>query len=208
MENLKHKTEKKEITSRQRGFTLIEMLVSVALFIIVMVVALGALLAMSQSDRKAESLKVVINNLSSAFDSMSRTIRTGKNYHCGTSGTLTTPQSCTSGDTWFTFLQSDNNTLTVYCFDSTAQQMRRYTTTMANASDLSNHTTCVSTDTQLVPLTSPEMKIKSMSFYVTDPTVGHQPKVTILMQGHVDVTATQSTELKLQTSVTQRLYNQ
>jgi prepilin-type N-terminal cleavage/methylation domain-containing protein len=60
-----------------RGFTLIEVLVSVMIFSVVMTVALGALLAMSQSDKQAEELKTVVNNLDFALDSMTRTIRTG-----------------------------------------------------------------------------------------------------------------------------------
>src|SRR3569832_199477 len=67
----------------QRGFTLIEMLVSTAIFAIVMVIALGALLAMSESDRKAQSLKAVINNLNFSLDSMSRSVRTGTGLNCG-----------------------------------------------------------------------------------------------------------------------------
>src|SRR5437868_2432209 len=81
----------------QKGFTLIEVLVSVMIFSIVMTVALRALLSMSESDRRAEAMKSVINNLNFALDSMVRDIRTGYNYHCGTSGAdLSTPgtQDC------------------------------------------------------------------------------------------------------------------
>ena len=80
-----------------KGFTLIEVMVSVMIFSVVMTVALGALLAMSESDRRAEALKSVINNLDFAMDALTRTVRTGYNYHCGVSGSdLTTPapQNC------------------------------------------------------------------------------------------------------------------
>ena len=69
-----------------RGFTLIELLVSVALFSVVMLISVGSLVAMAEAARKAESIKSVLNNLNFAFDSMSRTIRTGYLYHC-TDGT-------------------------------------------------------------------------------------------------------------------------
>src|SRR6185312_12226251 len=67
---------------KARGFTLIEVMVSVAIFSLVMVIALGALLAISVSDRKAESLKSVINNLNFSLDSLSRSIRTGTSWNC------------------------------------------------------------------------------------------------------------------------------
>jgi len=76
---------KRHITNNlnlQKGFTLVEMLVSVAIFAVVMTVALGSLLAMSESDRKAQTLKSVINNLNFSLDSMSRAIRTGTTYSC------------------------------------------------------------------------------------------------------------------------------
>src|SRR6478609_2811054 len=66
-----------------KGFTLIELLVSTAIFAVVMVIALGALLAMSESDRQAQLLKAVINNLNFSLDSMSRSMRTGFAFHCG-----------------------------------------------------------------------------------------------------------------------------
>ena len=83
------------------GFTLIEILVSVALFSLVMVVALGALLSMSVSIRKAESINSSVNNLSSAIDAMSRSMRTGTNYSCAFSSTA--PNCSSTPYSAFTF---------------------------------------------------------------------------------------------------------
>lgn len=63
--------------STQKGFTLIEMMVSVALFSIVLVVALGAILTVLDSNRKAQTLTSVMNNLNFALESMTRSIKTG-----------------------------------------------------------------------------------------------------------------------------------
>ena len=57
-----------------RGFTLIELMVSVTIFIIVMVIALGSLLSISEAERKAEQLKTVMNNLNFGLESMARAI--------------------------------------------------------------------------------------------------------------------------------------
>src|SRR4051812_11444285 len=90
-----------------RGFTLIEMLVSITLFSVVMVMALGALLSLSVADRRAEALKSSIDNLTFALDSMSRAIRTGNTYHCGSSGTLSVAQDCTTGNNYITLITAN-----------------------------------------------------------------------------------------------------
>ena len=106
-----------------RGFTLIEMLVSVAIFSVVMVVALGALLSLSEANRRAELLSQATNNFNSSIDSMARAIRTGSQYHCGT-GTLTAVQDCASTHgTQFAFLPSGatlSSQVVVYKYNSGA----------------------------------------------------------------------------------------
>ena len=70
-----------------RGFTLVEMIVSVALFGIVMLVAVGALLSVVAANRQSQAIKTVINNLNFALESMSRNILTGSNYRCPSGST-------------------------------------------------------------------------------------------------------------------------
>ena len=77
------------MSSSHKGFTLIEIIVSVTIFTIVMLIAVGAVLNAVQANRKAQTLNVVINNLNLAFESMIRDIRTGSEYRdngCGAAG--------------------------------------------------------------------------------------------------------------------------
>ena len=127
------------------------MLVSVAIFSLVMVMALGALLALSEANRKAELLSSAINNFESSLDSISRAVRTGTLYHCG-AGTLTVAADCAAaGSTQIAFLSASNQT-TVY---------KRGTTECANGIG------CVlrSTDggSTFVSITSPEIVIDAGS---------------------------------------------
>ncbi len=55
------------IHSSQRGFTLIEMIVAVAVFSIVMVVGAGALLSIVDANRRGQAQQTVINNLNFAI---------------------------------------------------------------------------------------------------------------------------------------------
>jgi len=69
-------------SSSQSGFTLIEMIVSLALFSVVVTIAVGALLVLIASNQRFQNEQTVMTNLSFALDSMTREIRTGTNYYC------------------------------------------------------------------------------------------------------------------------------
>ncbi len=192
----------------KKGFTLVELMVSVAIFSVVMVVALGSLLAISAAERKAETLKTVMDNMSFAMEGMSRTIRTGVNYHCDTtnvSGATLIPQDCpnpATGSTYFALLSNDGY-YTAYCLRSSSIWRLR-STTMAGLS-----TSCLPAD-GFLPITATEIVVSNLTFYVKGAPLGDntQPKVVMLLSGYVNIGSNASTTFSLQTSVTQRIYDQ
>lgn len=188
-----------------RGFTLVEMMVSVAIFAIVMTIALGSLLAMSESDRKAQTLKSVINNLNFSLDSMSRSMRTGTLYHCDAAQTpLTSTRDCTSSPASSIAYRSSSGATVVYRLESASaalcgQPAGRIGCIVRSADGGATYSA----------ITSPEVYLEALNFYVTGAqSAAVQPKVTILISGEVTVNATQSSSFNLQTSITQRLYDQ
>ncbi len=70
---------------KSKGFTLVEIIVSLAIFSIVAVVALGALVKIVSANKKAQTLQSAITNLNYAMESISREMRVGKIYNCDTS---------------------------------------------------------------------------------------------------------------------------
>lgn len=64
------------------GFTLVEMIVSLALFAVVSTVAVGSLIVIIDNNRELRGEQSSITNLSFAMDMMTRDIRTGYNYNC------------------------------------------------------------------------------------------------------------------------------
>jgi prepilin-type N-terminal cleavage/methylation domain-containing protein len=76
-------------SSNKSGFTLIEVIVSLALFSVVITIAVGALLILISSNRQLQNEQSVLSNLSFALDSMTREIRTGSNYYCAIATSLT-----------------------------------------------------------------------------------------------------------------------
>lgn len=64
------------------GFTLIEIIVSLAVFSIVITMAVGALLILIGTSEQLRGEQSVMTNLTFAVDSMTREIRTGTDYFC------------------------------------------------------------------------------------------------------------------------------
>ncbi len=96
----------------QSGFTLIEMLVSLALFTIVGTISVGVLLVLVNGNGRVVNEQVVTNSLTYALDSMSREIRTGSEYYCATANTArgitsaTLVQDCVTGNTGLSFREA------------------------------------------------------------------------------------------------------
>jgi prepilin-type N-terminal cleavage/methylation domain-containing protein len=64
------------------GFTLVEMIVSLAIFAIVVTISVGALLVLVGTNQRLQGEQGVMANLSFTLDSMTREIRTGTKYYC------------------------------------------------------------------------------------------------------------------------------
>ena len=168
-----------------RGFTLVEMLVSIALFSFVMLATTSVLLSVVDANRKAQGLKSSIDNLSLALDSMSRNLRTGSGYPSGDNSS-----SCL---TRITFLDQYGKTVT-YSHEGTSINVSK-------SSGLSG------------PLTAPEITVNNLCFYVDGTQVNDkiQPRILITARGEVSRTTAQGAKNRtrsnfdIQTFVSQRL---
>ena len=154
--------------SLSKGFTLIEMLVSVALFAIVMLMVASAYLVIIASNNQAQAVATGTNNLAFALETMARSIRTGSAYGCSVAGTDGSP--CPDG---FTFRPTG-------CTDSSC----------AVSYALSGESVVETINGQTSPLTGSAVDITSLQFYVFgSKTTGsgdyYQPQVTISISGTV-----------------------
>ena len=66
-----------------KGYSLVETLVAVALFSVVISIAIAGLALITDANRRAEAARRIIDNLDFVVEDMVRTVRQGNRYHCG-----------------------------------------------------------------------------------------------------------------------------
>ena len=182
----------------QAGFTLIEMIVAVGLFGVVMMVSVTALVALVDANRKAQALQSVINNLNIAIDGMSRSIREGSNYRCGSSS----GNDCTAGGTIVYFehyggdpAQTGDDWVYEFKADPVTGRGRIYKSTNGSTGGE-------------VAITASEVTIDSVTFYVFGSVRGDavQPKVMMVIKGSAGTTkANVKTTFHVQSTAVQRV---
>lgn len=186
---------KKIIIKKNGGFTLIEIMVAVTIFALVMMIAIGAVLAIVSANKKAESLSSVVNNLNFAFEGMVRDIRTGSLYDCGGSNSSSppTPTDCSSlGSSQISFQSSQFLSPTFYALSTDAQGNSRIGKAV-NGGTVSY-------------LTAPEVKIDSLKFYVVGSSNADQiqPHILVVLKGHYGESVSDKSTFNLQTLISQR----
>ncbi len=186
----------------EKGFTLIEMMVAVSIFAVVMLVGVGSLLALVQTNKRAQAINSVMNNLNAAVESMTRTMRVGTTYHCAATyndlSNLTSPQDCSgvNGNLPGVLLAFESangnksNSADQVVYRINGKQLQRSLDSGAN----------------WVALTSPDVSIDSFNFYVVGalPGDGVQPRVLMRIKGSAQVPGG-ATNFTVQSSVVERL---
>ncbi|MAG12317.1 hypothetical protein CL630_00710 [bacterium] len=185
---------KKQNTAKihtKRGFTLIEMIIAVSLFVVVMVISMGALLSMIDANRKAQALRTVMDNLNFAVENVTREMRVGFDYHCGTFGDFDDPRDCPlGGDTIIAFKDSEGELLIFKFEDGRIKKSE-------NEGE------------SFLSITAPEITIdmNDSRFFVLGSQSGDmlQPKVLMVVRGTAGLTDKVQTTFNLQTTASQRL---
>ncbi len=172
-----------------RGFTLIEMIVAVSVFIVVMIAGIGTLFSMIDANRKTQSLRIVMDNLNFALENITRNMRVGVDYHCGLAGDIGTPRDCPiDGDTAIAFTTSEGDRV---IFRLNGGRIEK-------SSDLG---------ASYLSITAPEITIEELRFFVQGSGEGDglQPKVLVVVKGTAGASPETSTTFSLQTLASQRL---
>lgn len=211
MRNFLHKNLMHTSHAKRGGFTLIEMIVAMGVFTICMVLIVGALISMNNASRKERAIRVAMDNVGAAMDSMSRNIRMGSQFHCGCG---ITGNPSTPGDTTFPDgirnCTSDSGGLGDSCLAFEGQEGSIATTDQIVYKLLNGQvwrsTQSGAANTYLA-MTSPEIIINKLTFFVDGADAGtNQPVVRIIMRGVAGRGAI-TTPFLVQTSVSSRIPN-
>jgi prepilin-type N-terminal cleavage/methylation domain-containing protein len=200
----------------KRGFTLIEIIVSTAIFTIVVTIAIGALTSLNKASREARATRVIIDNANSAIDSMGRIIRMGIRFDgacidadgaclCGArteADVGNSPISDSKG-------AGGKNCVRFYgpvtSYSALKEIKYRY-----NSSNKSVERSIMGGTWQ--SMTAPEVEVSSMKFYVNGSRLGNagvegdQPVVTMVMQGVARVSRV-AKPFSIQTTIAPRTPN-
>lgn len=75
-----------DLKQKNNGFTLVELMVATSLFTVIMLMGVGSLVVSSNSAKSAQKLRVAVDNVNFAMESMTRELRTGTYFNCGYDG--------------------------------------------------------------------------------------------------------------------------
>jgi type II secretory pathway pseudopilin PulG len=179
----------------KKGYFLVEIMVSLAIFTLITVSTVGALLALIDANIKSQGLKSVMDNLNVAVENMSRGIRLGSSYTCD--GTTGQPISlCNGSPAGISFIPQDASAASC-------------------PSDPTNRTFYYLRGTTIyrwrclieTALTAPEVNVTGLQFYLYGAGSNDgQPRVFISINGKAGLAAITSAQtlFSVQTSVSQR----
>ncbi len=185
--------------SHESGFTLLEMMIAVSVFIIAVLIIVSAIINVTEESRKARSMRLAMDNLTVAIESLTRSIREGRNIDCGCTGTtpyqnLPMSPTGTGGATCIRFQVPDFTASPLeFSLDATTGRILRKKGTEAAAY-----------------FTSEGLRISQLKFFCNGNTPAEdQPVVHIIMRGIVESPGKSKTasEINMQTMVSVRTPN-
>ncbi len=185
----------------RRGFTLIELIVSVGLFALIATLAAGGYLVTLAASRQAQVATSAFDNIAFALDTMVRTVRTGTNWRCNGSA-ADCPYTGVSG--------SGGTSLTVTAGSPVNADVAFGCDGSCNSG---SGTTGALTETvgsgSAIELSDSSVVVQTLSFYVSGSQIGdgYQPLATIVISGYVNVATGKTVPFTLETAAVARQLN-
>lgn len=180
----------------QKGFTLVEMLVAVAIFMLVVTVAVSALMSVINANRKTRAIQSVVSNVNFVIESISRDIRMGGDYISNSPDSINYMPPTSSPDSGFRVYYK----FTPPVADGSSKGFLSKCTEQNSTSHSCNSNPNSNNYSQI---TSPDVNVLSMKFYVVR-NANVQPKVVIIMEGEVAGVTGTNAKFNLQTTASQR----
>jgi prepilin-type N-terminal cleavage/methylation domain-containing protein len=192
-------------TPTPRGYTLLELIVSLGIFSMVMLVVLAAYVTLIHLDRQARATNQLASSLSFGIESMARSIRTGTEYACNQS--VTSP-NCVGGGSSISFCLEGRT-----CRDGDSDEEYLTTYMLKDDGSIGQCSGDLCTNATAISLTDPRIEITDLRFFVRgvdaddNPLTNDlaQPSVTFIVAGTMVTDGGETTSFSIQTGATQRL---
>jgi prepilin-type N-terminal cleavage/methylation domain-containing protein len=207
-------------SQRNKGFTLVEIMVALTIFSVLMVSSVGVLLVMIDANAKAQAIYAASTNLSFALDSMTRDMRTGYHYYCVTGSynllnsapTQDETKDCADGSGVGNGNSAKNPVFFTRARDGAQVGYRRNDQTLALEQYVDLPGPSDDATRGWVPITSTASGVTVAAFQVevknsgTHRDAGNlvQPIVLITLRGSVANGLETTTDFNIQTQITQR----
>jgi prepilin-type N-terminal cleavage/methylation domain-containing protein len=197
------------------GFTLVEMLVSVALFTIVMTIGLSVILSVVDGNKKTQSINSVVNNLNSSIDSMVRDMKTGIEYRCNHDGNDHLPITKGNASDCTNSSESSPSISFISTITGTERSVKYEYVPPNETSGVVGYISKVTCPPPLqgpcsdpIRITSPEINVTDMRMYVKAGINGqYQPGILLVIGGTARINPTTVSNFYIQTFVSRRVLN-
>ena len=216
---MKNKFSKINKKHSNKGFTLIETLVSLGLLAMILVISGGTVVSVLDINKRNLAISSVVNNLNYSIDSMIRDIKTGYMYKCNYAGNNTiagikndinetspTTADCVDGDS-ITLIStiSGIDTVVKYEFSNNQQKNKYIKKTVYDTSGIA--TSYSITDNNNVNVDSLKFTVKNPDALDCSKTICDygQPSVAIVIKGKAGNLNLEVSNFYLQTFISQRL---
>lgn len=186
--------------TQQAGFTLVELLVSLTLFIIVVLALIGSLYTVNDASRKVQAMRTVMDNLNFAMESISRTVRTSENITCSGVGSASCPITGSGSREIMMNSTLGERQKVEYKWNPDDKSVQKRTTNLDSAG------LPIGVSTAWQTITSPEISVDHMVFYIdgADPLDKKQPSVAVQLDGVASVPNGSPIPFSIQTYLSQR----
>ena len=191
----------------RKGFTLVEVIVSLGVFSLVAVFSISSLVILTNAQKKALGLQAIQDNLRYALSSIANDIRQGNYFYCSASDAIPTELvdgrrptlDCKidqGGNNAITFLDYRRKIVTyrlgncegVFCIEKSIRDHYEDAPILYS------------------PISSRDIKINELSFYLAGSSLSDftEPRITISIHGIAFPNTKGETEFSLQTTVSKR----
>lgn len=185
---------------RNKGFTLIELMVATSVFVVVMLASMSSLFILLNAGKSSRGLRFAMDNVNFSMESMTRSIRMGTKYYCVSSGQdidmsdVTSTHDCSSSEdgTFIAFVPQEASTSRI------GYKLHTDTETGQSTLQRCDINSCVS-------IVSPDVNIEKLKFFVDGSADSDQKQASIyiIIKGTVLVKGV-PTSFAIQTMASQR----